>query len=35
MCAWDTAPETVDRFAADMKEAVAEVSGTVRKLKVG
>ena len=23
MCAWDTAPETVDRFAADLADAVA------------
>jgi threonine aldolase len=27
MCAWDTQPETVDRFAADLAEATAAVSG--------
>ncbi len=27
MCGWDTSPETVDRFAADIRKAVAEATG--------
>ncbi len=35
MCAWDTAPETVDRLAADMAAAIESQPPATRRLKTG